>query len=522
MKKAISLALALVLGTSFFAGCGSKTLSESEISKKIDTAFSLLDKQKSADLTHTVSMNYDFGSYAYATTTKDEIRETAIGTSKYEMSDDISITGMGSTTTYETFYKNGWFYTDRYGGKLKTKRDADEVSSASRDVFFKVTYADMKTVGLKDTSLSTGVISDPKEKDALAISFTCKVGAMKKYIEEAFQSENRQADDINVTGGSGEYVLSKSGRLISQSLRIKAGITADGESSTVTVSYSTAYKSIDKSVDPYDPEDKEYTEIESLETAQGLQSALYKSLMMNDINMTAEITSDITQQKTSAGYERSYHRIFSGTNKKLLQEVNTKYKSSGKAGADYVSAMYYDGSTYYNRSDMYQHKIYCQMDFNTFFTNIYSGAAKTPADIYLPGMMKDLKSSTAKNGDTVYTFSLQPSSEQGVDFLEMIFSPYEQFSGDCSTAKVTVNKFSGKCYVNSNGYYYKTEMSCDLKLQFKEGDIAVKATHDIKIDNIGKATEIKFPKFTGYEKIDKSDLLSVYNQSASGTSTTGN
>lgn len=516
MKKAISLALVMILSTSFFTGCGSKTLSESEISEKIDNAFTLLDKQKSAEFVHSVSINYDFGSYSYATTTKDEIRESGIGTSKYEMSDDISVTGMGSTATYETFYKNGYFYTDRYGGKLKTKRAAKEVSGASRDVFFKVSYNDMKTVGIKDTDLSAGVTSDSKEQDALAISFTCKVGAMKKYIEDAFNSENRQFDDISVTGGSGEYVLSKSGRLISQSLRLKAQITADGEESGVTVSYSTAYKNIDKSVDPYDPEDKEYTEIDNLETAQSLQSALYRSLMLNDINMTSKISSDITQQKTKVGYERTYHRIFSGTDKKLLQEVNTKYNASGKAGADYMSAMYYDGSAYYNRSDMYQHKVYCEMDFNTFFTNIYAEAVKTPADIYLPGMMKDLKSSTAKNGDTVYTFSLQPSSDQGVDFLEMIFAPYEQFSGDCSTAKVTVNSFSGKCYVNSYGYYYKTEMSCDLKLQFKEGNIAVKSTHDIKLSNIGKVSEIKFPKFTGYEKIDKSDLLSAYNKTSSG------
>ena len=68
-----------------------------------------------------------------------------------------------------------------------------------------------------------------------------------------------------------------------------------------------------------------------------------------------------------------------------------------------------------------------------------------------------------------------------------------------------------KSYVNKDGEYYKTVMECDLLIKFPEGEVEVKAEQSVVVNSINK-DEIKFsfPKFEGYEKWDKADLLSAY------------
>ena len=144
----------------------------------------------------------------------------------------------------------------------------------------------------------------------------------------------------------------------------------------------------------------------------------------------------------------------------------------------------------------------------------------SPASIYTTGMMKDIKSEKV-NDDTVYSFNINAESEDGITFVSSIVGPYENFGGNFADAEIKVNSFNGKTYVNSEGYYYKTELSCDILVKFTEGDITMKFNQTINASKIGADVKCEFPEFNidEYERMEQSDLLGAFNGSNASSKT---
>ena len=158
------------------------------------------------------------------------------------------------------------------------------------------------------------------------------------------------------------------------------------------------------------------------------------------------------------------------------------------------------------------------MDYPTFMANMYGGLQLSPVEYLAPGMMKNLKSELdGKN--TVYSFNLNTKSDEGVQFVGSLFGAFVNFGGDLATAKIKVNSFSGKSYVDEDGYYIKSEVSCDLDIEFdsselEEGEdnkINIVATQAINATPSVNVKGLKYPDTTDYQKVDKADLFSATN-----------
>ncbi len=507
MKRTLALGVILTLILTIFSGCADKKLTDSEISSLLNDAFAKTEALENIYAKSLTEVAYDFGSSVYSVKTESTVKESNIGNNdKYEMSTDVTVKSLGSETTYETYYKDGFYYTSRYGGNFKTKMDLEDMESSSSVSLIKVAFNDMRTVATKTVSEN----SSGEEEELTYISFTCKNKVLKEYMQESFAQSGNEFESAVIGGSDGQYVINEDGYLVSEMLSVNATITANGEETEATVSVKTVFSDIGAEVNPYDPEDSEYTKVDDLRDVVELNSAMGAVLTSDNLDMEMEMSTEIMQGETETGYKRNYLRKLSTDGGSFLQEVGTTYSDGKTYGDEYVSRQYYTDGAYYSGSDQTGIKLKCEMDFGEFYTSIYSSTSKSPASVYATGMMKNLKSK--KFGDnTVYSFELNPKSKEGVSFLQMLFGPYEQFGGDCEAAKTTINSFEGKSYVNSKGEYYKTVMECDLLIKFEEGDVAVKCQQTINVNSTNREEiNFTFPKFKGYEEWDKADLLGAF------------
>ncbi|MBE6534245.1 MAG: hypothetical protein E7678_04665 [Ruminococcaceae bacterium] len=521
MKKICAFAVILAMLITIFSGCVETKLSDNQISKLLNDAFSKVDSLQSVDAKNYSEVSYDFGSYAYTVTTEASIREANIGNKdKYEMSTDVVVESFGSETSYETYYKDGYYYTSRYGGNFKTKMDLEDAQTKSSVSLVRVAFDDMKTVAtqtLESTSSEAEVdqinedSSDNGESEKLTyISFSCKNKVLKEYMQKSLSDTNGDIESATITDSDGQYIINEDGYLVSERLSVSAKINVNGEETTSVISVKTVFNNVGEDVNPYDPEDSEYTAVKDMENVINLYGSMSGVFTSDYLDMDMNVTTDIDQDGNLSGYKRTYQRKLSTDKENFSQEVETSYLEGEDYGKNYVSGQYYTDGTYYSNSDMTGIKLECDLEFKDFYTTIYASTAKTPASLYVTGMMKDIKAQKTKE-DTVYSFGLNPKTAEGVDFLQSLFGPYEQFGGDCEAAETIINKFVGKSYVNKDGQYYKTVMECDLLIKFEEGDVKVKCQQTVEV-NSTKKNEIKFsfPKFKGYEKWDKADLLSAY------------
>ncbi len=503
MKKLLSFGMIFSIIISVLSGCSAREMSNSEIDKLLKSAFSKTEKLVNINVINKNDISYEFGTETYSVTTEIGIMEANIGNKdKYEMSTEVTNKIMGAETSYETYYKDGFFYTSRYGGKFKTKTDLEELNKGSTVELFKVKLDDMKTVTTRTVKETTS----GDEEELLYISFTCKNKVLKEYIAAAFSDNDTNFESASITGSKGEYVINKDGYIVSESLNISANILIDGEETASIISSKTVYSDIGESVDPYDPEDSEYSEVAEISNVMALDSALNKTLSANSMDISMEMETDIEQDETKAGYKRSYSRKMSVKDEVFAHEETRTYTDGEKYSDDIRSTQYYTDGKFYTSSEMTGLKICSDMEFKSFTANIY----RNPVDVYSTGMMKSIEKSEEDN-NTVYTFEFNPSSDEGIYFLQMLFTPYDRFDGDLETAEVVTDSFVGKVYVNDNGEFYKISMECDLDLKFEQGDTAVSCTQTIKVNSINREEiNIKFPEFKDYEEWDEADLISAF------------
>ncbi len=516
MKKLLCISISLLLLITSFSGCGNKN-DTAKIEKLINTAFELNGKLNDLDLSSATSLYYNYGTTSYSIENSSELKVHNINDSKkYEMSESTTqhTSASSNANKYEVYYKDGYFYTTRYGGAFKAKLSAKAAGVDSIGSLINVKFSDMRSVGFKTETNEDA--ENEWGKGYTAITFTCKNSALQKFIGRTAEDDADAYKEIDIKKGEGEYIINADGYLVYESLSVTSVITIDGSEVTSEISSKITYNDIGKEVDPYNPEDKNYVEIDKIEDVIGISSAMSNTLSSNDYEMRMDAEAEILQDKTNAGYKRTYIRQQDMTGSEFAQKAITTYLSNGESGSQLESSQYYTDGRYYQISDMYSQKLYCVMDFSKFVSGVYMKTGVSPANAYSAGMMKNIKSTKTDNG-MVYSYSLNPDSEDGITFLSSIVGPYENFSGDFSSAKVTVNSFNGKMYVDSNGYYYKSEVSCDLLVKFEEGDVAMKFKQTINVDEINGDVKCEFPDFSkvDYERMEQSELLGAF----SGNST---
>lgn len=517
MKKLFCLALSIVMMASIFTGCTPEN-DATKIEKLIENATKLNEKLNDLNLTSKTQIYYDYGTTSYLAENSSELLLHNLNEpKKYEMSEVVTQKSSSSANVnnYEVYYKDGYYYTNRYGGAFKAKLNAEDVGIENVGSLISIKYSDMRAVGFKTETKETD--EENWGKGNTAITFTCKNSALSEFINESAEEDANDYENVKIKKGEGEYVINKEGYLVYEKLEVTAVITVNGEEITNKTTSEVTYNDVGKEVDPYNPEDKDYVEVDDIEAVIGIDSSRSKTLSSNDYVMKMSAGADIVQDETKVGYTRTFKRQQDMSDKEYAQETFTTYLDNGKAGETVESSQYFTDGRYYQKSDMYNQRIYCVMDFSKFFSGIYMNASVSPANVYTTGMMKDIKAQKEK-GDTVYSFNLNAESEDGITFLSSLVGPYESFGGNFSEAEIKVNSFAGKTYVNSEGYYYKTEISGDVLVKFEEGDVAIKFNQVVTVSEIDGKVKCKFPDFskTDYERMEQSDLLGAF----SGSTTT--
>lgn len=522
MKKLISLALVMLIALMAFSGCTEDSSEDSsELHSAIKKAFKKTEDLSSVEFYTCSEMS--FGEEAADMNTIKTVSETIesnIGKNeKYEMSNETEMfINDVSNSTYETYYKNGYYYTDRYMGSFKTKIDAKELRSENDITVPLISVEDMKSLEVKTDSKYTYSLATNELEENISvkgckiIDFSCKNSLVRKHIEEALENNGTEFAEVEVIAGKGKYVINKKGYLVSASLEMQANVISDGGSDVTAVRTVVDYVDPGKKTDPFDPEEDVYTEINNLEDIAFLNSSMSTALSSSKLYVTmdgsAEIVSEGNDEK--AGYEREYIRKYSSENEEYFQETKTKYVNGEELSDAFLSGSYYTDGTYYSASDVNKLYIKSAMDFPAFSGVIYAAASTTPADMFAPGMMKSI-TKKEKGKEFEFSFELNPESEGGIKFIGSLFGPYsETFGGDIESAEKQVKSFKATSYVDENGVYYKTQMTCDILLKFEEGDVQIKAEQVVNVIDGEKMGVIEFPKFEGYENMDSSALLSGY------------
>ena len=528
MKKLLCIALSLLMVAAIFSGCNSNS-DAAKIEKLIDSAIKQNEKLNDLNLTSKTTMYYDYGDTSYyVENSSDLLVHNLKDAKKYEMSEMVSQKSSSSANinNYEVYYKDGYYYTNRYGGSFKSKLNAKDAGIENVGSLINIKYSDMRAVGFKtETEDENSADTESTQKDNwgegyTAITFTCKNSALSSFVNSAAEDDADDFQDIKIKKGEGEYVINKDGYLVYEKLEVTSVITVEGDEITSKTSSEITYNEIGKEVDPYNPEDKNYVEVESIDDVMAIDSAMSKTLSSNNYVMEMDSSADIVQDKVKVGYTRTFKRQQNMTGSEYLQETFTTYLDNGKKGKTLESSQYYTDGRYYQTSDLYSQKIYSVMDFSKFVSGVYMKSGVSPASVYTTGLMKDIKSKKVKE-DTVYNFNLNHESEDGITFLSSIVGPYESFGGNFNEAEIKVNSFSGKTYVNSEGYYYKTEISCDVLVKFSEGDVSMKYDQTITASNINGTVKCDFPelKENDFERMEQSDLLGAFSGESTSSQT---
>ena len=239
----------------------------------------------------------------------------------------------------------------------------------------------------------------------------------------------------------------------------------------------------------------------------------------SELGIEYEGEANVTQKGIEAGYKRKYHKIYSDSNEQLHQTTETDYFENGKKINTLVHGQYFKDGVYSNRNDSFRKNQYSKMDYQTFMANMFSELQLSPVEYLAPGMMKNLKSETDDDKNTVYSFDLNHESDEGVQFVGSLFGAFVNFGGDVSTAKIKVKSFSGKSYVDKDGYYVKSEVSCKLSVEFdaselEEGEdnkVEITATETINAKPTANVKGLEYPDITDYKKVDKADLFRATN-----------
>lgn len=510
MKKILSLTLAALLIVLSFSGC--KKTDGSEYKAVIENAFKKTDELSDLEASILNETTFDNGDNTYSTSTKKDYRvHSKADADKFEMSEETNVTTLMTNTEYDQYFKDGKLYTNRYGGNFFTKASPKDTGYFEYSPIINISYDDIKAVSISTASDS----SEKSGEEQKIVTFECKAGAMTEIAKSSI-GDDETITDIKVTSASGEYQINSDGYLTYQKLKLSVTFTDDDQEYKASVLTSVTLKNVGEKVNPYDPDEDTYYEIDDINTAAELYTAMTATINSKELEIEFEGSADIKQESIDAGYKRKYHKIYSDSGEQLHQTTETDYFENGKKTNTLVHGQYFKDGVYSNRNDSFQKNLYSKMDYTSFMANMFGGLQLSPVEYLAPGMMENLKSET-KGDTTIYSFGLNAESDEGVQFVGSLFGAFVNFGGDVATAKIRVKSFTGKSYVDKDGYYKKSDVTCELVVEFDDSELqegednklTIVATQTINAKPTANVKGLEYPDITDYKKVDKADLFSA-------------
>ena len=496
MKKILSIVLILSFVLSF-VGCKNKNTQEN-IKNIIDSAFKKNSELKDISIVSEQTVLTRIGDSDSKSVYTIELKEKDIGDKdKYEMSSStVAKVNDQIASSYDTYYKDGYFYTTQYDGNFKKKTDVKDMNVQS-EILSEIQVEDMKSIEIE------------ADKDGeITVSFSCKTSAIGKELNV----EN--LDDITINESQGQYVINADGYISNYELSISTETMMDGDAVITKTTKSIDYEEIGEEINPYDPEDEYYMEVENLKDLAALNGAMLSTAAATNIGMDMEIEAQIILEDFETSYKREYKRVLQNDKKLFMQKYETDYFEDGKKSNSAVNSQYYKDGIYQTENSAKSSYYYVELEYPAFINTAFTDLSSTPMDMHSTGLIKEI-SCKEKNGEKIFTYSLNPKAQKTDSFIAYLFGPYNNFNsfgGNITESEKVVHSFEGKSYLDKDGKYYKTEMSCDITVKFEEGDVRVKAKQTLLVDTEKTDYEINPPSIKDYNKMDTNDFIKSYYQ----------
>lgn len=493
MKKLIAFFLVLSILFSF-AGCKNSKVAAMDI---VNSAYSKNANLKDIDVTITNAVQIMSDSGDYSTEVTETLKETNIGNKKYEMSSSIEERINGTLAlNYDTYYQNGYFYTNEYEGSFKQK------------IGYSSVRVDKEIIPEKDLE-KTESVEVKEDNGEKTIVFKANDDELKELWMDF-------GDDTKILDNSIKYVVNSKGYIKRYELNVSTEHKENGEAVSTKYVDTIEFQNIGKKVNPYNAEDKDYMEVEDLEVISSLYSSMLSTAAAENLEMDMEISAQFIKNNETKGYDRTYNRIYQSAYEQFAQKYKTKYFEGRVLMDEITNSQYFKDGIYQTENSSGDSRYYIEMDYKTFLATAFTDLSSTPIEMHQISAMKDIEKS--ENGQKAdYEFSLRENSQGTVNFLKFIFGPYNNYNslgGNLSEAKIDVKSFSGKIYTEADAVN-KIKMSCEIVVKLEKETITVKAEQTINISSsslAGQKKKITPPSIKNYTKIETSDFVNSYYQ----------
>lgn len=252
LMKTAAFTMAAVMMVSMTA-CAKKA----DPKEVFDSAVKKNAELKDMDMTTDTTMSMTQGDQKMDIATKAELKLNNQGTDKMQYLSNITTTLQGQSVPITMFYKDGYFYTDSQGQKIKYKMDLTKVVEAvqkSKDGA-QLTSADMTELTMKedgDNKIFT-YTADPTKLNSLIESVKGIVGSTGINMEDL---------KMDIKSAGGEYTVNKDGYYTDMKLKIDMDMTVPGQTISLSMDLNGVINNPGKPVEFTLPDTDGYREIE--------------------------------------------------------------------------------------------------------------------------------------------------------------------------------------------------------------------------------------------------------------------
>ena len=183
------------------------------------------------------------------------MRIKGMNTDSMEYIAEGSSTTLGQTIDMTMYYKDGYYYIDTAGQKIKCAMDVEAM-----------------TEQILQSTESSGVNSDylteitaEKDGENTLLTFTADASQMSQYVQDALSGMGSMGlGDISydIKEASGQAVVNADGYFASTDMKMVIDMTANGETISVDMDTSVSYENPGQTVEITAPDLEGYTEID--------------------------------------------------------------------------------------------------------------------------------------------------------------------------------------------------------------------------------------------------------------------
>ena len=251
MKKIIrvlSLILAFAMLALSLASCG--VTDEARVS----AAMLKMMMAKRVDSTADIKLTMSSMGVTYETVMKAVIKTDTTKADNPKAYMSVSATVFGETESTETFYKDGYLYTDSSGSKIKREADYSAVMGDSANVIDILDIFDIKKTNVDDNFTIT------RNGDG---TLTVKMLVTKEELAEGLDSFTEElakslgtSGSVNVSNTVFEYTVDKGNNISDISASMEMEIIVQGKKISIVYEMDFKYNSIGKGFEVPVPEDE--------------------------------------------------------------------------------------------------------------------------------------------------------------------------------------------------------------------------------------------------------------------------